>query len=939
MTMQKGKKLSLPGYLDKYRLSPDSSATFTHTCLPDYTVRPTIQGGKFQIPEEHYEDFLKAYNHYLFTENNVHHLTESHLPSFSPILIDLDFRRQINASDNSIKNMKHIYRDKDIQFFIGKYYHYLSRYVNFDDLSEKERYFFVLEKTTCTSEKGQIKDGVHIINPYLVLPYKLLYLVRYQMTLDEEIEQKFKVSNIENPIEDIIDLSIIKTNNWFHHGSSKPKKEPYKLSKIYQVNSPTDIDDVDCGLYPDKKLTFLFSLRYKKIPTEIEDDTKERIEETYESIPFQHKDPSDRVDKNDRNRASKVKNEKKSDIKVGSRKIEVNTTDNDTLEIVKEIIVKCLSSERASNYQSWIRVCWCLFNIDHRLKDHWVMFSQKASNYDDQSTEQVWNQCHTKPYSGRHLHIGSLKKWGREDDPTTYDEVMQATSIAYMRNSVATKAHYHIADLIYSYYNDRYVCVEPSKNIWYRYHGHRWVEDKCGTTLNLKISTEISHAYKLFGRNYAIQSIDNGTEYEKNQSHEKSMVCAELSRKLCDSNFKANVFKECKSRFYVAGFMDKLNAQPHLMHFNNGVYDFDNHEFREGYPEDYISLTTGIDYIEELDYEDYQKQEEIIDFLSKILPDKEVRAYVLRLLSSFLHGANNDQKFHIWTGSGGNGKSKLIGLFQLALGDYSGGMPITVLTKGRGSAESANPVMASMAGKRFAALDEAESDDQIKVGYMKQLTGGDEIVVRTLFGLPFKYRPQFKLVLTCNELPSIPATDDGTWRRIRVVQFPSRFRDNPDPTNPFEFKADHTLDDKISTWPEVFINLLIDVYRNDYLVVGIDEPQQVLKNTNEYKADSDLIEQFLTTWLVEDAEGVLCFDDLFPKFKEWYATSSNTTKKPSRKDFLKKIEKMCGKGIDGKKPKWNGWRIIEDDEEVNKKEDSNQNIDFLPDDDDNSQSV
>jgi phage/plasmid-associated DNA primase len=34
------------------------------------------------------------------------------------------------------------------------------------------------------------------------------------------------------------------------------------------------------------------------------------------------------------------------------------------------------------------------------------------------------------------------------------------------------------------------------------------------------------------------------------------------------------------------------------MGFNNGVYDFKNHIFRPGRPEDYVTKTTGINYVE-----------------------------------------------------------------------------------------------------------------------------------------------------------------------------------------------------------------------------------------------------------------------------------------------------------------------------------------------------
>ena len=55
---------------------------------------------------------------------------------------------------------------------------------------------------------------------------------------------------------------------------------------------------------------------------------------------------------------------------------------------------------------------------------------------------------------------------------------------------------------------------------------------------------------------------------------------------------------------------------------------------------------------------------------SKVFPIEEVREYTMRFLSSCLSGEIREEKFYFWTGSGGNGKSKLIELFEYCFGDY-----------------------------------------------------------------------------------------------------------------------------------------------------------------------------------------------------------------------------------------------------------------------------
>ena len=106
--------------------------------------------------------------------------------------------------------------------------------------------------------------------------------------------------------------------------------------------------------------------------------------------------------------------------------------------------------------------------------------------------------------------------------------------------------------------------------------------------------------------------------------------------------------------------------------------------------------------------------------------------------------------------------------------------------------------MANCKGKRFLVFQEPEDDDKIHVGHMKELTGNDKISARALFKEPIEFYPQFKTILTCNKLPFIPSNDGGTWRRLRVLEFLSKFVDNPEAPN--EFKIDTKLKEKIKEW-------------------------------------------------------------------------------------------------------------------------------------------
>ena len=307
------------------------------------------------------------------------------------------------------------------------------------------------------------------------------------------------------------------------------------------------------------------------------------------------------------------------------------------------------------------------------------------------------------------------------------------------------------------------------------------------------------------------------------------------------------------------------------------------------------------------------EEEELIDvkkFINQVLPKKVIREYVLTLMSTFLSGKTSNEKFHIWTGSGGNGKSKLIELFEYCFGDYCCKLPVTLLTQQRARAEGANPVLVRTKGKRFAVLQEPEKDEVINVGLMKELTGGDKIIARALHKDPIEFKPQFKLVMTCNKLIKPSSNDDGVWRRMSVVDFPSRFVESPNPKSKFEFKIDENLNEKLKIWPEAFIYVLLNEYFVKFKLNGIREPTEVKKNNAEFKADSDVFALFISEKIEEDCtnDKGTKIDDIYFVYQEWFQQSYGHIKNmESKKEFKKSLIKKYGANIN--KNSWVGIKI------------------------------
>ena len=73
--------------------------------------------------------------------------------------------------------------------------------------------------------------------------------------------------------------------------------------------------------------------------------------------------------------------------------------------------------------------------------------------------------------------------------------------------------------------------------------------------------------------------------------------------KLGENSFKNGVVKELANIFLQEDptFLDKLDNNPNILCFNNGVYDLERSTFRNGVPTDYVTLSTGYEFLTNID--------------------------------------------------------------------------------------------------------------------------------------------------------------------------------------------------------------------------------------------------------------------------------------------------------------------------------------------------
>jgi hypothetical protein len=217
----------------------------------------------------------------------------------------------------------------------------------------------------------------------------------------------------------------------------------------------------------------------------------------------------------------------------------------------------------------------------------------------------------------------------------------------------------------------------------------------------------------------------------------------------------------------------------HLLAFNNGVYDLQTKRFRDIRKNDYVTKTVGYSYHSNAD-----ENPELEEFLSTTFTDVETREMLYDNVSDIVNMKN--ARLHVWVGSGANGKTVMLTLIKLLLGDYVEIIPTTYITRGYITRDYIAHNHIEYPGVKLIIVREIKQD------------------VLSKHNIDYFTNSNQHLVTTCNVLPEI----DGTLHNpMNVLSFTSTFVENP--SDAHEFSRKYINNDKQKEWRAVLINKIL----------------------------------------------------------------------------------------------------------------------------------
>ena len=973
-------------FLEKYRLFDDKiPASIT-----------MLGGGKYHIPDEHYDEFLGlVYNHLFKEKGRPLNIVEQPTPQGpKPLVIDLDFRyRKDRALD-------HPFELSHIKAFNEKLVEGLN---TFFDLSVYSvlRFFVTLRPQAYEDKaKGEIKDGVHIQCPDIVLSFEKQAALRSWMLNQDAVTEAFKDTGFINKPPGIYDESCTRKQGWFLYGESKANIPAYDL-KAVQVYTPASDgwSTEPIEHYEPDELLELLSIRYKVDPdtNAVREDMLamyERLSSSPTPAAAAAAAAATNLDISNEVMANLIQAE-------AAPAYQDEDASYADIEMVKLLVNDCLSGKRAESYDTWMRVGWCLHNISSspELFDLWMKFSAKSPKHSQNDIGKLrkdWDLGMRKETDGRRLTIRSLRYWAKEDNPERFKEILEKDLISFVLHCMAP-THNHVARLMKRMFQDTYrASVNTRSTDWFEFSKdlHLWKRINQAIPLRNRLSTDvasiISRAREQFqsGPEYAkieaiadnnhsiealkksiidlsekrkvlreinkideshvidrqIEEAQSGIEFLTNKQNlqradVKSKKLAELinlQEKLYNTGFQDCVMKESIGLFYEEDFQSKLNTNPFRIGCANGVIRLDAIKpdpanpgkmkgmtkdegdmynfFEHGTPDDYVTFQAGRELPEHepLHYRPYDPEDplqaEIAGFFAQLFPNAELRAWVLKLLASCLEGKNREQCYYTFQGVGGNGKSKLVELMVMTLGDYQSSLQSTALTRKRPESGAANPDIMSIKNKRFIYMQEPDDKEPLNTSRMKQFSGEDAVEARGLYADQERFKVSGKLFMMCNNLPAINSMDRGTWRRVRLIPFESKFVNVGDKElgQPNVFLKDMNLNTKLKRWRESFFALLVHIYVTQYAVSdnGTLEPSPeiVMNESLKYREAFDSYAKFRfgRMRVNRDSDEKCTLTDIWRAYRYWYEAVGGAGKKLTQADLNRRLEDEFGRPKESK---------------------------------------
>lgn len=345
---------------------------------------------------------------------------------------------------------------------------------------------------------------------------------------------------------------------------------------------------------------------------------------------------------------------------------------------------------------------------------------------------------------------------------------------------------------------------------WLVWDGRRWCMDEKDLSIQA-LAKETALAI--------FDEIKNAPDRDRMMKHAKRSQ----DRRAVD-----NMVALARSEQGIPMSLTACDADPWLLNLLNGTLDLRTGQLNSHCREDLITKLVPIQYEAGAKCDRWHK------FLWRIMGGKEeLCGYLQRMVGYVLTGSTAEQVLHFLYGLGANGKSVFCEIVRALLGDYSVVCsPELIMLRRHGGIPND---VARLRGSRVALMNETAQGSKFNEAKLKDLTGSDALNARYLHKEFFDFDPTHKLIIRGNHKPAIHGTDEGIWRRLRLVPFTVSI-----PKEEQDSQLLHKLRDELPGILNWAVQGCLE-WQQD----GLKPPAVVTQAVDQYREESDTLARFI----------------------------------------------------------------------------------------------
>jgi phage/plasmid-associated DNA primase len=497
--------------------------------------------------------------------------------------------------------------------------------------------------------------------------------------------------------------------------------------------------------------------------------------------------------------------------------------DEDEYNVLLSIVIQNIKT-KSGNRNTWIKICnWCInhLNLNGLLKHIDSVFELE--------TITMWNSLLP---NNKGCSVYLLESIAKEECITDYKDWCKQYKFKnskILSDEVLSRGSSALADCIKDILftnlklcNEKWIMFNKDTNLWGEVkEPAKYIMNvvyKCIDATTANISKKIS---------------DEDDDDVLTILRKKSENFNKLYSKFDSSGYYSMLIKNLKGCLVDNEFAEKLDRNPYLMAFKNGIMNLRTKIFRCRLRySDYITKTINFNY----EPADATKT----DFLKNVVLKKicnwndEHLNYYLSVMGYALIGHAELEKamWYMVGAKGNNGKTMFLDVLTTVLGCYVMKGNSQLLEDGN---TKLHKHIAMLKGYRLVYLDEFRKGKKMDEKVMKELADGKTYQNEVLFGTQEKINIDCKIITISNH-KQVFESDGGVENRFREIQHNSTFTNTiiEDDYDKLNFKMDTTLPEKLkNNYKNEIVNLMID-YAYNYCVNGMcNMPNEFVEATNE----------------------------------------------------------------------------------------------------------